>query len=259
MKNLIRVSIGLAFSAAIFAFAPAQTGLEIAVKAEKADNGWVSSSNRLVMTLTNRNGQITIRQMHGYSLEVENEGDKSMTIFDTPRDVKGTASMTFTHKTGDDDQWLFLPAIDRVKRISSSNKSGPFMGSEFAFEDLSSQEVEKYTYKYISDESVNGQDCYKLERYPVSKTSGYKRNIVWYNKDNFRPEKVEFYDRKDALLKTLTYSKYNQYASEYWRANTMKMVNHQNGKETSLAFSDYQFGIDLVDSDFSQNALKRAK
>ena len=236
-----------------------KTGLEIAREAEKADNGWGSSSNTLAMTLTNRNGQKTTRKMHGYSMEVVGDGDMSMTIFDTPADVKGTASMTYTHKTGDDDQWLYLPAIKRVKRISSSNKSGPFMGSEFAYEDLSSQEVEKYTYKYIADEKVNGQDCYKLERYPVSTSSGYKRNIVWLNKSNYRVEKVEYYDRKDALLKTLTFSNYKQYLSKYWRPNTLKMVNHQNGKETLLEFSNRAFGINLTKEDFSQNSLKRAR
>ena len=198
-------------------FIPVKTGLEIAREAEKADNGWGSSSNTLTMTLTNRNGQKTTRKMHGYSMEVERDGDMSITIFDTPADVKGTTSMTHTHRTGDDDQWLYLPAIKRVKRISSSNKSGPFMGSEFAYEDLSSQEVEKYTYKFISEEKSNGQNCYKVERYPVSTSSGYKRNIVWFNKSNYRVEKVEYYDRKNALLKTLVFSNFKQYLSKYWR------------------------------------------
>lgn len=255
LKEILAITL-ITFSLSSFA---QKTGLDIAKAAEKADNGWVSSSNTLVMTLTNRNGQKTTRQMHGYFMEVEGDGDKSMTIFDTPADVKGTASMTYTHKTGDDDQWLYLPAISRVKRISSSNKSGPFMGSEFAFEDLSSQEVEKYTYKLIGDESVNSEACYKIERFPVSKTSGYKRNIVWLNKANYRPEKIEFYDRKDALLKTLTYTGYHSFASKYWRADAMKMVNHQNGKKTTLKFTDIKFGTSLTDEDFSQNALKRAK
>ncbi len=234
-------------------------GLEIANKAEVADNGWKSYSNTLTMTLTNRNGQQTTRQMHGYFMEVKGDGDKSMTIFDTPADVKGTASMTYTHKVGDDDQWLYLPSIKRVKRISSSNKSGPFMGSEFAFEDLSSQEVEKFTYKYVGEGKANGFDSYMVERYPVSKSSGYKRNVVWFNKANYRPEKIEFYDRKNSLLKTLTFSGYKQYLSKFWRAHKMEMVNHQNGKETLLQFSKMEFGIALTDDDFSQNALKRAR
>ncbi|MBL4888233.1 MAG: outer membrane lipoprotein-sorting protein [Flavobacteriaceae bacterium] len=259
MKTIVIFTITIVIALIGTAFMPLKTGLEIVQEAEKADNGWASSSNTLTMTLTNRNGQKTTRKMHGYTMEVEGDGDMSMTIFDTPKDVKGTASMIYTHKIGDDDQWLYLPAIKRVKRISSSNKSGPFMGSEFAYEDLSSQEVEKYTYKFILEEKINGQDSYKIERYPVSKSSGYKRNIVWLNKANYRVEKIEYYDRKDALLKTLSFSNYKQYLSKYWRANTLKMVNHQNVKETLLVFSDRAFGVNLTKANFSQNALKRAR
>lgn len=260
MKTIALLTVLTVVSFLGTGFAPAKSGVDIAKEAEVADNGWKSNSNKLTMVLTNRNGQKTTRAMHGYSMEVEGDGDMSMTIFDTPATVKGTASMTYTHKSGDDDQWLFLPSIDRVKRISSSNKSGPFMGSEFAFEDLSSQEVEKYTYKYIADETVNGEACYKVERYPVSTTSGYKRNVVWYNKTKgFRVEKTEYYDRKDALLKTLTFSDYKQYTSKYWRASTMEMKNHQNGKGTLLTFTEYKFDISLTAEDFSQNSLKRAK
>ncbi|PCH96848.1 MAG: outer membrane lipoprotein-sorting protein [Bacteroidetes bacterium] len=259
MKTTTKITSVIALGIMAVAFVPARTGLEIAIAAEKSDNGWGNSTNKLTMTLTNRNGQKTTRQMHGYSMEVDGDGDKSITVFDTPVDVKGTASMTFTHKVGDDDQWLYLPAISRVKRISSSNKSGPFMGSEFAFEDLSSSEVEKFTYKYILDEQLNGVLCHKIERFPLSKSSGYKRNIVWFNKENYRVEKIEFYDRKDALLKTLTYSEYRQFLSKYWRAGVMKMVNHQNGKETLLVFSEIKFNVGLTDDDFTQNALKRAR
>lgn len=259
MKSKLFI-VGVAVVAMVgSAFVNAKTGKEIAAAAEKADNGWGSFSNTLIMTLTNKNGQKTTRNMHGYTLEVKGDGDKSMTIFDTPKDVKGTSSMTYTHKKGDDDQWLYLPAIKRVKRISSSNKSGPFMGSEFAFEDLSSQELEKFTYKYIKMEKVDTNLCYKVERYPVSKTSGYKKNIVWFNKKNYRVEKITFYDRKNSLLKTLRFTKYKKYKGKYWRANKMYMKNHLNGKKTHLKFTNYKFGIKLTDEDFTQNALKRAK
>ena len=133
------------------------------------------------------------------------------------------------------------------------------MGSEFAYEDLSSQEVEKYSYKYLGEETLNGHATYKIERDPVDPKSGYTRQIVWYNKDNYRQEKVEFYDRKDALLKTLTYNKYKLYLDKYWRAGEMLMVNHQSGKKTQLLFEDYQFQSGLNESDFTQNSLKRAR
>ena len=107
---------------------------------------------RQVMVLRNKQGQESRRQLHIKVLEVADDGDKSLTVFDEPRDVKGTALLTHAHKQEADDQWLYLPALKRVKRISSSNKSGSFMGSEFAYEDMSAQEVEKFTYRYLRDE-----------------------------------------------------------------------------------------------------------
>ena len=232
-----------------------QKGLEIAKAADKADIGWGSSTVELNMYLKNKNGQTSSRSMSNKTLEMADDGDKSMITFNSPADVKGTATLTYTHREGPDDQWLYLPAIARVKRISSSNKSGPFMGSEFAYEDLSSQEVEKYTYKFIEAKG----SMLIVEQYPVDPKSGYTRRIVTYNKDKgYRIEKTEFYDRKNSHLKTLTFTDYKQYLGKYWRASTMTMVNHQSNKETRLEFKDYKFGLELTDEDFSQNALKRA-
>ena len=234
-------------------------GLQVVQEADLRDQGFGNSVTILTMILTNRHGQQSTRDMRTQTLEVKEDGDKSLITFNSPRDVKGTATLTFSHKTTSDDQWLYLPALKRVKRISSDNKSGPFMGSEFAYEDLSSQEVEKYTYQYLGEETLNGQATYKIERDPVDPKSGYTRQIVWYNKDNYRQEKAEFYDRKDALLKTLTYNKYKLYLGKYWRAGEMLMVNHQSGKKTQLLFDDYQFQTGLSENDFTQNSLKRAR
>ena len=134
---------------------PEEKGLAIAIEADKRNTGWVDSHVDLQMILRNSQGQESKRLIRLKTLEIDGDGDKSLSIFDTPRDVKGTAFLSFTHAIKADDQWLYLPALKRVKRISSSNKSGPFMGSEFAFEDLSSQEVEKYTYKWLLDEKLD--------------------------------------------------------------------------------------------------------
>jgi len=234
-------------------------GLEIATEADKRDNGFKDNVSELLMTLRNRQGQESTRQIRNQTLEVENDGDKSMVIFNQPRDVKGTAFLSFTHKSGPDDQWLYLPALKRVKRISSNNKSGPFMGNEFAYEDISSQEVEKYTYKYLRDEQYNDQDCYVIERYPVDPKSGYKRQIVWIDKTHYRNLKIDFYDRKDTKLKTLTYHGYKQYNEKYWRASEMRMANHQTGKGTTLEWKNFQFATGLKESDFNKNSLKRVR
>jgi hypothetical protein len=239
---------------------PEEKGLAIAQEADRRDKGFKDSTANLLMVLKNRQGQESVRKIRIRTLEVEGDGDKSLSIFDNPRDVKGTAFLTFTHKVGDDDQWLYLPALKRVKRISSRNKSGSFMGSEFAYEDISSQEVEKYTYKWIRDEVHDGQECFLIERYPVDKkNSGYTRQVTWIDKKEYREWKVEYYDRKDSLLKTLTIKAYQKYLDKYWRADEMNMINHQNGKSTRLVWSNHRFRIGLKDRDFNKNSLKRAR
>lgn len=234
-------------------------GLAIAIEADKRDEGFGDSIANMTMELRNKQGDSSIRYIRIKTLEIIGDGDKSLSIFDKPADVKGTAFLTFSHAVKPDEQWLYLPALKRVKRINSKNKSGPFMGSEFAYEDISSQEVEKYTYKYLRDETLNGVDCFVVERYPAYAHSGYTRQVVWINKAEYRPEKVVFYDRKDTLLKTLTYDGYQQYLEKFWRADDMFMDNHQTDKSTKLTWSNYQFKTGLKDRDFNKNSLKRAR
>ncbi|MFQ5644785.1 MAG: outer membrane lipoprotein-sorting protein [Thiogranum sp.] len=242
---------------------PAQTaqerGLEIAVEADRRDTGFHDSQASMRMILRNRQGDESIRDIRVRTLEQLDDGDKSLTMFDKPADVKGTNFLTFTHKTGPDDQWLYLPALKRVKRISSRNKSGPFMGSEFAYEDLSSQEIEKYTYKYLRDEACGELQCFVIERIPVDRYSGYTRQLVWLDQQEYHPQKIVFYDRKNALLKTLTYSDYRQYLDRFWRAHEMFMENHQTGKSTRLVWENYRFRTGLTERDFDRNSLKRAR
>jgi outer membrane lipoprotein-sorting protein len=260
MRNKrIVTNIIILFTASPFISLAQENGIAIAKEADKRDNGWGSVSMSFSMTLKNKSGQETVRKLHSYMLEVEDDGDKSLVVFDNPSDVKGTASLVHSHKQGDDDQWLYLPALKQVKRISSSNKSGPFMGSEFAYEDVSSQELEKFTYKYIGLSKVSEGECYLIERYPLDKNSGYKRQQVWFNKTNYRIEKIDYYDRKDVLIKTLTYSSYKLYQQKFWRPDEMTMYNHQTGKQTITRFSSYQFNVGLSKDDFTQNSLQNAK
>ena len=105
-----------------------------------------------------------------------------------------------------------------------------------------------------------GHDCFVFERYPVdSKNSGYTRQVVWMDKDQYRVWKIEFFDRKSSHLKTLVFKGYQQYLNKYWRADELQMVNHQNGKSTTLLFSAYRFQTGLTDRNFNKNSLKRAK
>jgi hypothetical protein len=235
-------------------------GLTIAREVDIRESGFGNSTVNMQMILRNKHGQESRREIRVKTLEVNGDGDKSLMIFDTPRDVKGTAFLNFSHKVGDDDQWLYLPALKRVKRISSRNKSGSFMGSEFSYEDISGQEVEKYTYKWIRDDTLDGKECFVVEYYPVDKkNSGYTSQLTWIDKVEYRVWKTEFYDRKSSLLKSLTIRGYKKYLDKFWRADEMNMVNHQNGKSTKLLLSDYQFRTGMNDRDFTKNSLARAR
>ncbi|MCG8379970.1 MAG: outer membrane lipoprotein-sorting protein [Proteobacteria bacterium] len=242
-----------------YAQTPEEKGLAIAIEADKRDTGWTDQVADMQMILKNKQGDTSTRIMSITTLEVQGDGDKSLLVFDNPRDVKGTAFLSHTHSLTPDDQWLYLPALKRVKRISSANKSGPFVGSEYAYEDLSSQEVEKYKYKWLRDEVVAGRDNFIIERYPQYEHSGYTRQIVWLDKEMYQPNKLEFYDRKNAMLKTLLFLDYSQYLDQYWRPGRMEMTNHQTGKSTALTWENYQFKTGLSDRDFDKNTLKRAR
>ncbi len=242
-----------------YAATPEEQGLAIAKEMDKRDEGFRDNRATLTMVLKNRRGDESTRKIRTLTLEVKGDGDKSLTIFDHPADIKGTAFLSYTHSRKPDDQWLYLPALKRVKRISSGNKSGPFMGSEFAYEDLTSQEVDKYSYKYLRDDKLNGRATFVIERYPSYKNSGYTRQIVWVDKEHYYPVKIEFYDRKNALLKTLSFSNYRQYLKKYWRALSMSMINHQTGKSTTLNWADYRFATGLKNRDFDKNSLKRIR
>ena len=249
---------------------PEALGLALAVEARESKTGFGNFTARQTMVLRNKRGQESRRDLRVKVLEVEGDGDKSMFVFDQPRDVEGTALLIYAHKEAADEQWLYLPALKRVKRISSANRSGSFMGSEFAYEDMSAQEVEKYTYRYLRDEPcaqaaganaplAEGLACAVYERFPTDAKSGYSRQEVWQDRDAARLWKVAYYDRKGDHLKTLTFGSYQQYLDQFWHAHEMEMVNHLTGKGTVLSWSDYQFRTDLDDGDFTQTGLRRIR
>jgi hypothetical protein len=240
-------------------FADLDKGFSISAERKNRDKGWHDTQAKFKMVLFNKRGESSIRMLDMKTLEVHGDGDKSLMIFDEPRDVKGTALLSYSHAIKPDDQWLFLPSIKRIKRIASRNKSGPFMGSEFAYEDLSSFELEKYTYHYFGDEVYKDQECFIIDQVPVDEHSGYTHQRAWIDKVRYRPLKIEFYDRKDSLLKTLYLDEYKQHLGKYWRSHKMTMENHQTGNTTELVILDLLFKTGLTDRDLSQASLKRSR
>ena len=244
---------------------PAALGLQIAQKTKEQESGFVSSESELVMVLTDAAGSESIRELRQKVLEEPDPdiGDKSLLVFDRPRDVSGTALLTHAKIIEPDDQWLYLPSLKRTKRIASANKSGPFVGSEFAFEDLSSQEVGKYSYLWLRDETcpapIEERQCFVVERTPLYENSGYVRQIAWVDHQDFLVRQVDYFNRRNEHSKTLTLTDYRQYNDSFWRAHELFMNNLSSGKKTRLTWSEMKFNTGLTKNDFEQSALKRAR
>ncbi len=250
-----------ALSPALGAETPEERGYAVAARSDRSDRGFGDSEVKLEMVLRNQAGREARRALTIRTLEVPDEalGDLSLVVFESPPDVAGTGLLSHARILEPDDQWLYLPALKRVKRISSVNKSGPFVGSELAFEDFTALELEKFSYRHLGEEPCGELICDVVERVPRYEHSGYRRQKAWIDRDVYQVRKVEFHDRKDALLKTLTLDDYRQYDGGFWRAHRLSMVNHVTGKSTDLLYGDYAFGLGLGEKDFSTGALQRLR
>ena len=257
IRTLIRPAVACiaVLAGAALAQAPEQKGTDIAVEAHKANGGWGTERSSLTMLLVSAQGDQSTRKLAIDTQEGVNDGDKSRVTFEWPADVKGTRLLTWSHKDGNDDQWLYLPAIKRVKRISASDKSGSFMGSEVAYEDLGSQEPEKYRYKWLADTKEAGRDAWQLERVPVAKGTGYARHVVWLDKEYRLPIRIDYYDRKNELLKTSRYTKHKQYGKG-WKVDNIEVSNVQTKKKTVLDWTERQIGVKLDRAIFESSALE---
>ena len=162
-------------------------GFDIAARSDRTDLGFADSEVELQMVLRNAAGQQSTRALRIATLEKPDEtvGDKSLVVFETPRDIEGTALLSHAKILDPDDQWLYLPALKRVKRISSSNKSGPFVGSEFAFEDFTAIELNKFDYTYVGEVPCGDLTCDVLERTPRYENSGYTKQVSWVDQTDF--------------------------------------------------------------------------
>ena len=236
-------------------------GFEVAARSDRSDRGFGDSEAEMTMVLRNAAGQESSRTMRFTTLEIPDEsvGDKSLVLFSTPRDIEGTALLSHAKMLDPDDQWLYLPALKRVKRISSRNKSGPFVGSEFAFEDFTASELNKFSYTYLQEEACGDLQCDVVERIPRYENSGYTKQIAWVDTTDYQIRKIEFYDRRGSLLKELQFEDYRKYSDNYWRSHRLVMKNMQTNKSTDLVYGEYKFGVGLTDSDFVKGRLSRLR
>ncbi|MEM1433549.1 MAG: outer membrane lipoprotein-sorting protein [Pseudomonadota bacterium] len=238
----------------------AAAGREIMAWVDRWDSGFGDLNVELTMRLRTRKGRESERSLRIAQLEMPDDGDRLLVLFDTPRAVRGTALLSYSHAVGEDDQWLYLPAFARTRKIAARNRSGPFLSSEFAFEDLVAQELEKFTYRYLGRGACGELSCLTVERTPLDRFSGYSRQVVKVHPRHLRIEAIDYYNRSGRLQKQLTQTGFQHFSDRFWRPAEMLMVNLITGKSTVLEWRNYRFGTGLdADRDFSVASLRRQR
>ncbi len=253
MKMLKLLTLGWI---AILWAGPVEEGTSIAKKADGLTRGYGNEKYESTMILIDAQGRTVERHMISLNLERADQEDYSIIQFLNPADVRGTGLLTHQNPKGDDQQWLYLPELRRVKKISSSNKSGAFMGSEFSYEDISANSFAKWNYKLLESNQIDGEDCWIIERIPNYKNSGYSKTKIFVRKKDNLVIRTEFFDRKGLLLKIQTIGKFTK-VGKAMRFGEITMENLQTGKKSLLKIGKRQQDDKIKESDFNQRTLKR--
>ncbi len=259
MKNL---QITTAIIAMIFAmgFSPevtgqSLTGEQIIEKVYNRPTGDDQTSD-LAMTLINKSGAQRVREIKQFTKDL-GDVEKSIMFFLSPADVKNTSFMSWTYDSDQsDDQWIYLPALKKTKRISSDSKSDYFMGSDFTYDDLGDRNLEDDTHKLLREESLDGIDYYVVESVPVDEDYMYSKTVVWVNKTSFIGLKKEFYDEDEDLLKILSIKDIEK-LSGIWVITNSEMKNVQKNHKTTIELKNIQINTGMSESKFSERMMMR--
>ena len=225
-----------------------------AVKSDTAD---------IVMLLVDRRGNKKQRLIQRYDKEVENGLKRALIVFKEPKDIAGTSLLTWELEGGKDKQWLYLPAQKKMQRIAGHSKKGSFMGTDFTYEDLQPDTIKNYNYNLLDSEKVDKADCYVIEITPATKEkqkeSSYSRRVVWIRKDIVFTVKIEFYDRRDRLLKTQTNHDLINIEGTIWMAKKSLMSNHKKRHKTLMGVKDRKINIFIDDTVFTERFILSGK
>ncbi|MCF6364851.1 MAG: outer membrane lipoprotein-sorting protein [Bacteroidales bacterium] len=256
MKNLKITSIAIAVLMIASLGANAQlTGKQIVEKAYNLPAG-KDKTSVLTMTLTNKQGKQRVRKIKQFSKDMGTV-EKSIMFFQSPADVKNTSFMSWTYDSNKaDDQWIYLPALKKTKRISSDSKSDYFMGSDFTYDDLGDRKLDADNHKLLKTETINGQACYVVESVSKDEDYMYSKTKTWINKSNFVGVKKEFYDEDEDLLKILTIKKV-QKISGFWVITNSEMKNVQKNHKTSMILNNVQINTGVSDAKFTERMMMR--
>jgi len=235
------------------------SGLQIMINEDNREDGddQISSS---VFHLINKRGQKrlrdTVRRWKDYDGK-DGFDEKTIIFFQSPPEIQGTGFLNWSYPdiNKDDDQWLYLPALRKIKRISASDKEDSFMGTDFTFDDMGDREVEEDIHKLIRQETFEGKQCFIVESTPKEKDYIYSKKLVWVINREWIIPKTEYYDRKGKLLKHLQVQWHK--VQEIWSWQDVVMKNVQTGHQTVIEVKDTKFNLGFKDTLFTQRTLRR--
>lgn len=233
-------------------------GKEIADRMEEAQRA-NSEVATFEMKIVNSKGKEKIRRLKSWSLSPEGEPERAMIRFLDPPDVAGTSVLTIEQPEGEDEQWMYLPALKRTRRIAGAGRNESFMGSDLSYDDLRPREVGAYAYQVLRSEKLGNDDVWVLEATPSkggkAEDSAYSRTVGWVRKTDYVPLKNELYDKSGKLLKTVAFDGYAKEAG-VMRPGTVTVRNEQKGSRTELSYAAREINADIGADQFTTRALE---
>lgn len=259
MKHAIRVALilsvlSLASPSALYA---EPNGLDVMTQVYQRPTGTDQEAD-LTMVLINRSGSQRVRKIHQL-LRDSGGVEKKIMFFLSPADVLNTSFMNWSYDDGrDDDQWIYLPALKKVKRISSDSRSDYFMGSDFTYDDLGDRHPGKDNHRILREETLDGETCYVVESTPRNPDYMYSRTVTWVIKDKWIGLKREFYDEDGEALKTLRVKSFEKIGG-YWIIVHSEMHNTQKNHRTVMKLDNVNVDKGVSESQFTERMMKRGR
>lgn len=259
---VVFAAIALLFFVPVQGLSADLTAREI-VERQKERHALESEASTIVMVLVDRKGNQKTRVLKRWSKRFPDGLYRTLVAFQEPKDIAGTALLTWELEGGEHKQWLYLPGRKTLQRIASQGRKSYFMGTDFTYEDLQPDTLEDYRFELKGTEDVDGHPCYRIEVVPASREkereSAYSKRLTWIRKDLLYPVKVEFYDRRGHCTKTQTNHELTRLKGEAWTAKKVLMINHRTEHKTIMGLKGCEPDIEIDESLFTERYLLSGK
>lgn len=214
-----------------------------------------------IFTLIDRNGTERVRRTRALTKLQPNGSDNMRLVrFLSPSDIKGTTTLLIEHAGADDDMWIYLPALKKVRRLAASNKKDSFVGTDFSYGDAIGHKIDEWSHRLVRDEELGGIACYVIESVPlgasVKADTGYSRRLTWVRKDNFASPRVEIWDAEGQPLKRIVANDIQPAGRNgRWQAMRTEAENLQSGHRTVIQLEGYKAEQNVDPELFTPRAL----